>query len=239
MASPTRCTWVWVDFRSWWWTGRPGVLWFMGSQGVRHDWVTELNWIGHKILMHVFNTSNIFFFFICFSWLVFSSLWIIFAFLLHTWQFFIEFQLLTFIMLSDGYFYSEKYSWAIFWMKLSFLEYSYLLRIASFWVLFPVSHEFCDFSILCEFLALLQFFLMVFFWSWIIHSHVFSSKHSAENLWDTFHRSPELSLDEALSYSVFSTLNPSLLILSSILILIPKFRKMPDSTRINYSGTVA
>ena len=29
---------------SWWWTGRPGVLQFMGSQRVGHDWVTELNW---------------------------------------------------------------------------------------------------------------------------------------------------------------------------------------------------
>ena len=29
---------------SWWWTGRPGVLWFMGSQRVGHDWATELNW---------------------------------------------------------------------------------------------------------------------------------------------------------------------------------------------------
>ena len=29
---------------SWWWTGRPGVLWFMGSQRVRHKWMTELNW---------------------------------------------------------------------------------------------------------------------------------------------------------------------------------------------------
>ena len=28
----------------WWWTGRPGVLRFMGSQRVRHDWATELNW---------------------------------------------------------------------------------------------------------------------------------------------------------------------------------------------------
>ena len=28
----------------WWWTGRPGVLWFVGSQRVGHDWVTELNW---------------------------------------------------------------------------------------------------------------------------------------------------------------------------------------------------
>ena len=37
-------TWVWVDSGSWWWTGRPGVLQFMGLQRVRHDWVTELNW---------------------------------------------------------------------------------------------------------------------------------------------------------------------------------------------------
>ena len=44
MASPTQWTWVWVNSGSWWWTGRPGVLWFMGSQRVGHDWVTELNW---------------------------------------------------------------------------------------------------------------------------------------------------------------------------------------------------
>ena len=43
-ASPTQWTWVWVNSRSWWWTGRPGVLRFMGSQRVGHDWVTELNW---------------------------------------------------------------------------------------------------------------------------------------------------------------------------------------------------
>ena len=45
MASLTRWTWVWVNAWSWWWTGRPGVLRFMGSQRVRHDWATELNWI--------------------------------------------------------------------------------------------------------------------------------------------------------------------------------------------------
>ena len=45
MASRTRWTWVWVNSRSWWWTGRPGILQFMGSQRVGHDWVTELNWI--------------------------------------------------------------------------------------------------------------------------------------------------------------------------------------------------
>ena len=35
---------VWVNSGSWWWTGRPGVLWFMGSQRVGHNWATELHW---------------------------------------------------------------------------------------------------------------------------------------------------------------------------------------------------
>ena len=45
MASPTQWTWVWVNSGSCWWTGRPVVPQSMGSQRVRHDWVTELNWI--------------------------------------------------------------------------------------------------------------------------------------------------------------------------------------------------
>ena len=50
----TRMTWLdgitdwmhmsWVNSRSWRWTGRPGMLRFMGSQRVGHDWETELNW---------------------------------------------------------------------------------------------------------------------------------------------------------------------------------------------------
>ena len=44
LASPTQWTWVWVNSGSLWWTGRAGVLQFMGSQRVRHDWATELNW---------------------------------------------------------------------------------------------------------------------------------------------------------------------------------------------------
>ena len=44
MASLTWWTWVWVNSGSWCWTGRPGVLQFMGSQRVGHDWATELNW---------------------------------------------------------------------------------------------------------------------------------------------------------------------------------------------------
>ena len=50
MASPTQCTWVWVNSGSWWWTGRPGVLWFMGSQRVRQDWATELNWTECRVV---------------------------------------------------------------------------------------------------------------------------------------------------------------------------------------------
>ena len=51
MTSMTWCAWVWVNSGSWWWTGRPGVLWFMGSQRVGHDWATELTkWteVGHS-----------------------------------------------------------------------------------------------------------------------------------------------------------------------------------------------
>ena len=44
MASLTQWTWVWVSSGSWWWTGRPGVLQFMVSQRVGHDWATELSW---------------------------------------------------------------------------------------------------------------------------------------------------------------------------------------------------
>ena len=51
MLSPTRWTWVWASSRSWWRTGKPGVLQFMGSQSQTRlgDW-TELNWneIIHK-----------------------------------------------------------------------------------------------------------------------------------------------------------------------------------------------
>ena len=65
MASPTRWTWVWVNSGSWWWTGRPGLLRFMVSQGVRHDWVTELNWTPvleaitkwWRVCQHIFMTT--------------------------------------------------------------------------------------------------------------------------------------------------------------------------------------
>ena len=54
MASLTQWAWVWVNSRSWWWTGRPGILWFMRLQRVGHDWATELNWMELDVLMLVF-----------------------------------------------------------------------------------------------------------------------------------------------------------------------------------------
>ena len=49
MASLTWWTWVSVNSGSWWWTGRPGVLRFMGLQRVGHDWATELNWFNNVL----------------------------------------------------------------------------------------------------------------------------------------------------------------------------------------------
>ena len=45
VASPTQRRWVWVNSWSWWWTGRPGLLQFMRSQRIRHNWATGLNWM--------------------------------------------------------------------------------------------------------------------------------------------------------------------------------------------------
>ena len=42
MASPMWWTWVWVSSRSWWWTGRPGMLQSTGSQRVKYNWATAL-----------------------------------------------------------------------------------------------------------------------------------------------------------------------------------------------------
>ena len=54
MASLTWRTWVWVTSGSWWWTGRPGVLWFMGLQRVGHDWATELNWTDSSEILDLY-----------------------------------------------------------------------------------------------------------------------------------------------------------------------------------------
>ena len=59
MASPTQWTWVWVNSRGWWWTRRPSVLQYMGSQRVGPDLATELNWTQYNIVNHLC-ANNIF-----------------------------------------------------------------------------------------------------------------------------------------------------------------------------------
>ena len=56
MASPTQWTWVWASSGSWW-TGKPGMLQYMGSQRVRHDWTTQLNWTELKIVPIVYTLA--------------------------------------------------------------------------------------------------------------------------------------------------------------------------------------
>ena len=48
MASPAQWTWVWASSRSWWWTGRPGMLQSTVSQRVGLHWTTEVNWERQK-----------------------------------------------------------------------------------------------------------------------------------------------------------------------------------------------
>ena len=66
MASPTRWPWVWVNSGSWWWTGRPGMLQFMGLQRVGHDWATELNWT-EWVMLSIF--SCVFWPSVCLLWI--------------------------------------------------------------------------------------------------------------------------------------------------------------------------
>ena len=56
MASLTQWTWVWVDSGRWWWTARSGVLQFMGSQWVGHNWVTKLNW--YQLFLVIYSLGN-------------------------------------------------------------------------------------------------------------------------------------------------------------------------------------
>ena len=57
MASLTQWMWVWGSSRSWWWTGRPGVLQSMGLQGVRHNWATKLTIRKYNNYIYVPNDS--------------------------------------------------------------------------------------------------------------------------------------------------------------------------------------
>ena len=75
MASPTEWTWDRVNPGSWWWTGRPGMLLFMGSPRVRHEWVkwTELNLLFFGTLH---SNEYIFPFLLCLLLLFYSQLFV-------------------------------------------------------------------------------------------------------------------------------------------------------------------
>ena len=85
----------WVNSRSWWWTGRPGVLQFMGSQRVGHNRVTELNWLNwlmHMYIWYTFLFNNIVYVFsavfpccIRLYWLLFFLLIMHYIFLLFSY----------------------------------------------------------------------------------------------------------------------------------------------------------
>ena len=59
IASPTRWTWVWASSQSWWRIGKPGMLQSMGSHRVEHEWVTQLNWLNHKFVFYVYESTPI------------------------------------------------------------------------------------------------------------------------------------------------------------------------------------
>ena len=62
MASMTQWTWVWASSRSWWWTGKPGVLQSMGSQRAGHDWTTELEmWSSFLAMYYLIHAYHSFF----------------------------------------------------------------------------------------------------------------------------------------------------------------------------------
>ena len=57
-----------LNSRSWWWTGRPGVLRFMGSQRVGHDWATELNWTEPELEQFRSEQSGASSIWMCWNW---------------------------------------------------------------------------------------------------------------------------------------------------------------------------
>ena len=87
MASRTRWMWVWVNSGRWWWTGRPGVLWFMGHK--ESDTTEQLNWASIPLLTFI-HTGNKFFTIINLHSALFSILFdeakqYLFAFIWEEW----------------------------------------------------------------------------------------------------------------------------------------------------------
>ena len=122
---------------SWWWTGRPGVLRFMGSQGVGHDWATKLNWIdpdSYEIVYIVISIcislmfSDVKHLFMCFSTICIYSLGkCLLKFFTHFWiRLYLDFGVLHVFWILILY---QYMIWKCF---LSFCVLTFYLWIVSF-----------------------------------------------------------------------------------------------------------
>ena len=60
MASLMQWTWIWLSSRSWWWTGKPGMLQSSGSRKVGPNWVTELNWLNNNYMLALLSSLRFF-----------------------------------------------------------------------------------------------------------------------------------------------------------------------------------
>ena len=133
MASLTQWTWVWVDSGSWWWTGRPGVLQFMGSQRVGHDW---LNWTELEVKEEKINLIGSWENMPLFSlllWFIFGfTIWVYYMNLLYLGLLYIWF---TIYLLVASKFQNLLYIWLVFIGYLAFYLWSSFLTH-----LFPKSH---------------------------------------------------------------------------------------------------
>ena len=114
MASPTQWIWVWVNSRTWWWTGRPGVLQSMRSQRVGHNWAIELNWT--ELNVEVPNVSES-------HSVVSASLW--FHGLYSTWNSLGQKTGVGSLSLLQGILLTQKSKWGLLHCRRSLYQLSY------------------------------------------------------------------------------------------------------------------
>ena len=116
MVSLTQWTWVWASSGSWWGTGKPGVLQSMGSQRVKHNWVTEPNWFfifGHDSWVFLKTSVSLLFVFVCFSTFLNTwGIWVKHIYIISSVSSSARYFISSFLSLSTDWFFS--WWWVIF-----------------------------------------------------------------------------------------------------------------------------